>query len=549
MSRLASQKQLRLIADTIRSHRTGIVLWMVVGAATQFVVTSMLAREFSNTPGGGRALAPTVEAAAQALRVLRWPAERLDTLGGYITYHNITLLPLLLGLYAAMQGAQALRGAEADGSLEQILATGRRRVAVLRDRVLGFLVMLSLITLGIAAGTAAGLAAGGEPNAAGSFISVAVAVLCAFTFYALALLLSQVMSNARNAVGVTALVMTALYVFTNVWDKAGPFAAARFLSPFFYFQQSRVLVPGHGFDLAATLALVGISLVLLSAAAWAFERRDYASTLWARPGAGVERRPATVQGPWLATLWSASLVRQRYGLLAWVVGTAFMAGLIAYLEPEVRNMWDQVDYFKRFIATGGEASLTEQYLSFTGAMLAPIVAAYATTQVASWISELRQGRVELLLSSPVSWTRMVVERLLTLTGGAVVIIAAANAGLILGALAAGVTLRADGLLRLAADALLFSLAIGAVGAVLAAVLRSGLATALLSVFLVTSYLVELLAPVYDWPEWTARLSVFDAFGRPHLEVPAVTGLALLAGLAVIGTLAAAWTSERSAKVA
>ena len=545
----ASLRRLRLIADTVRAHRTGIILWVVVGALTQIATASMLAREFSTTPGGGAALAPSVEAAAQALRVLRWPAERLDTLGGYLTYHNILLVPLFLGLYAAIAGAQAIRGAEAGGSLEHVLAAGWRRPAVVRDRALGFLAAMTIIAAGLGAGTAVGLAIGGEPDTAGAFVSIAEAALCAYTFYALALLIAQLTRTARTAAGITALVMTALFVFTNVWDKTGLLAPARFVSPFFYFQQSRVLVPGHGLDLGATLALAIIPIVILAVAAWAFEHRDYASVLGAHATREAARRPVAVRRPWFGTVWLSSLFRQRYGLLGWALGTAFMAGLVTYLEPEVRKLWADVDYFRRFIANSGVGSLTDQYIAFAGALLAPIVAAYATTHVAGWISDLRQGRVELLLSSPLSWTRLVFERALALTGGIVVIIAAAILGLSAGAIAADVPLRSEGLVRLAADTLLFGLAIGGVGAILAAVLRTALSTALLAVFLVTTYLVDLLATAYGWPSWIGNLSVFEAFGQPYIGVPAISGLALLAALALAGTAAAAYISERSPKVA
>src|SRR5512135_329139 len=192
-------RRLWLIADTLRAHRTGIILWAIAGAATQVATTSMLAQEFRTTPGGAAALAPGVEAAAEALRVLRWPAERLDTLGGYITYHNVLLIPLFLGLYAAIAGAQAIRGAETGGSLEEILATGWRRWAVLRDRALGFLVATALIALGVGAGTAIGLAAGGESNTVGAFVAIGEAALCAFTFYALGVLVAQLTRTARTA--------------------------------------------------------------------------------------------------------------------------------------------------------------------------------------------------------------------------------------------------------------------------------------------------------------------------------------------------------------
>ena len=541
--------RLRLVADTVRGHRVAIVLWMVLGAGTQFAVASMLTQEFNSAPGGGAALAPAVEAAAAAMRVLRWPAERLDTLGGYLTYHNILLLPLLLGLYAAILGSQVIRGDESRGTLQEILATGWSRLAVVRDRSLGVLAIFALIAIGITAGTYAGLAAGGAADLAGSVISVGEAALCAFSFFALALLVSQFTRSTRSATGVSALVMTALYVFTNVWQKAGLLAGLRFLSPFFYFQQSRALVPGHAFDPMATLALVAISAVLLAAAAWAFERRDYASPLWSRRAGAEVLGPARVARPWLSSYWSAMLVRQGLGLLAWSVGAAGFALLVVSLEPEVRKLWGDVEYLRRFIAPAGGGSLTDQYLSFTGELLAPLAAAYAVTQVSAWITELKQGRVELLLTTPVSWTRLLAERLAGLSVGVLIITASVVLGLVVGAIGAGVPLRADGIARLVATTLLFGLAIGAVGALLAAWIRSELAAALAAVFLTVSYLADLLAPAYQWPAWISRLSIFDAFGRPYLQMPETAGLGLLLGLAVVGFGAAAWLSERSPKVA
>ncbi len=538
----------RLVADTVRAHRVALVLWVVLGAGAQFAVASMLTREFGTTPGGAAAMAPSVEAAARAMRALRWPAERLDTLGGYLTYHNIVLLPLLLGLYAAILGAQAVRGAEAGGSLQHVLATGWSRLAVLRDRSLGVLLMLVLIAAGVTAGTYAGLAAGGASDLLGSAISVGEATLCAFTFFALSLLVSQLTRTTRTATGVTALVMAALYVFTNVWELAGPFAWLRFASPFFYFQQSRVLVPGHGFDAAATLVLAAIAIALLAAAGLAFARRDYASSLWPWRREG-SRGGVAIARPWLATYWSAAVVRQRFGLLAWCAGAAAFAALVAILEPQVRAVWGATEYLRRFISPDGGGSLTDQYMSYSGGLMAPVAAAYATTQVAAWIAELKQGRVELLLSAPVSWWRLLAERFVVLVVGVLLIAAAAVAGLVMGSAGAGVPLRADGLLRLVGLTLLFGLAVGAAGGALAAWLRSQLAVALVGAFLLLSYLADLLASAYDWPTWVSRLSIFDAFGHPYLEMVPAAGLALLAGIAVAGLAGAGLLGQRGPKAA
>ena len=129
-----NQPSRALVVDTVRAHRWGILAWTVGSAAAMYLIALGFASEVSRFAGGAKAMAASLEVGAQALRLLRWPAERLDTLGGYLTYHNVTLYVLFLSLYATMHGARAVRGPETNGMLEEILATGRSRSDVIRDR-------------------------------------------------------------------------------------------------------------------------------------------------------------------------------------------------------------------------------------------------------------------------------------------------------------------------------------------------------------------------------------------------------------------------------
>jgi hypothetical protein len=114
-----------LVVDTVRGHRWGIVAWIVGGAVGMIVMGAALASERDRFPGGAKALAASVMPGAEAMRLLRWPAERLDTFGGYLTYHNVTVFLLALCVYGAVQGAHAVRGVEATGMSAELLATGR----------------------------------------------------------------------------------------------------------------------------------------------------------------------------------------------------------------------------------------------------------------------------------------------------------------------------------------------------------------------------------------------------------------------------------------
>ena len=51
------------------------------------------------------------------------------------------------------------------------------------------------------------------------------------------------------------------------------------LSPVYYYNLSKPLVPSYGTNAAAMLGLLGLSILLSAAAIWLFARRDIAGTV------------------------------------------------------------------------------------------------------------------------------------------------------------------------------------------------------------------------------------------------------------------------------
>lgn len=310
-----------LVTDTVRVHRWGALAWVLGAAVAMYVIALGFVTEVARFAGGAKAMAASLLVGAQALRLLRWPAERLDTLGGYLTYHNVTMFVFAISLYAAVQGTHAVRGPQTAGQLEEVLATGRSRGAVIVDRAVGFALTLMLICAGLGLALIAAMAAGGQPDPGGSLITALACGLCALAAYSSGVLISQLAGSVRSGTALTAAGLTVLYLLTNVADELGPAGAVRFASPFHYFNASRALVPGHGLDLPATAALLCMTATMLAAAAWAFQRRDYAAGLWARQRR-TRPRNVRVQRPALHAYWSAVLLRERLGLIAWAAGGA-----------------------------------------------------------------------------------------------------------------------------------------------------------------------------------------------------------------------------------
>lgn len=526
-------------------------MWVVFGSVANYFTALSLVHEMNRFPGGPKALATSMQPGVEAMRVLRWPAERMDTLGGYLTYHNLIFFSFFLSVYAGVQGARAVRGAEEGHSLEEVLATGRSRVAVVGDLSLGFTAVTALIALGLGLGTAASMTAGDGPHLAGSLVTLLGSGLCAMVAYALGLLVSQLVGSSRAAGGLTTLVLALLYVLTNLADEIGALGVVQYLSPFHYANESRALVPGHGFDLGASVVLVVMAAALLGAAAWAFDRRDYAAPLWAiarRSPHAAQPQPVRVIRASDRRLWTAQLVRGRLGLLAWSVSLGALATLWGSLLPTVMDVWDAFESMTTAFTGGTDASAADQFLAFISELVAPVAAAYVVTQAAGWVADLEQGRVEAMLAGPLSWTRMVLERATAAVSGVVVIATVAFLGLGLGILGTDARISVAGVGRVLLGCALLGAAMAGLAAVAVAVLRSGLAVVALSVYLGASYILGLLVSLYGWPEWVNRLSVFGALGHPYLGWPPLSGTLVLVGIAVAGLAGGAALAERTPKV-
>jgi ABC-2 type transport system permease protein len=174
---------------------------------------------------------------------------------------------------------------------------------------------------------------------------------------------------------------------------------------------------------------------------------------------------------------------------------------------------------------------------------------FVIAQAAGWVSDLEQGRVESVLAAPVSWTRLVWERLVAASAGVAALVVVVVVAVVVGSMAVDGEVDAAGMGRLVAMGVLLGWAIAALAAVAVAAFRSSVAVTVLAVYVGAAYLLTWMIPIFDWPDWLNRLSVFDAFGHPYQEWPGGAGLLVLIILAVPGSVLATMIAERTPKVA
>lgn len=469
---------------------------------------------------------------------------RLDTFGGYISWRVLTLAPLLLGIYAAIQGARVVRGEEQRGVVDQWLAAGWSRAGIVRDRAVAFAGVLATLALTYSFGLWLAAEINGVHGAAEAALwSGAEISLTAGTFFALALLLSQLVGAARTASGLAAIAMVTLYVVTNLADSLGRLALLRFASPFFYYRQSRPLIPGMSVSVGATAALGVAFIVVTALAAVAFVRRDCGAGLFHRRRAQEHRapQPPRLGSPAMRNLWTAGLREQPIGLLAWSLGIGAYMVLNVSIAPVVADMARQF-LGMRFLPPGGV--IIDEYLSRAVFQFAALLlGAFVIAQVSRWEGDLRHGRVEMALSCPVSRVRLVAERLLGLAVAVALVLAAIAVGIGVGAQSAGISLHGGPLLRALAMMALFAFALGGLATLLAG-WHPGATVPVLSCVLGAALVVILLQTLFAWPDWIARLSLLDDYGSPYTAVPNATQFLTLAGLAIGGTALGILVTQR-----
>jgi ABC-2 type transport system permease protein len=501
--------------------------------------------------GGLAALAAQAQPFAESFRFLTGPVDRLDTVGGYLSYKIYPDAALLVAVYAAMQGSQIIRGSETKGLFDLWLAAGRTRSAIMRDRVSAFLACLGAIVVFIYLGTVVGGALSGVQlvlPALGQCAAVGFVALCGF---ALGLLISQFCQVARTSASIASAFLVATFFVANMYDHLGAFTFVRYLSPFYYYLHARTLVVGISFDLASMATLLAAAGVATAAAWRLFLRRDSGGVSLAR--AHHTRPPDYTFRPgllWRRSLWLSWIAEQRWALASWFLGIVVFTTIEAAVVPSAMRLVDSNGgSLKRFLQTSARALTSDQYVSFFVSFTALLAAGFTMSQVARWASDAAQHRNDVVLTQPVSMWRMLVERAAALVVVSAVIGSAVALGVWLGAGIGNYSVEASGLARAFVDIVLLGFAIGGVGLTAVTVLRSAAAVGVTAALLVASFFVSAVAGLLSWPSWASRPSVFDAFGSPYLSMPAAGSVIYLLALGIGGVLAAYAAMRRGARIA
>jgi ABC-2 type transport system permease protein len=462
----------------------------------------------------------------------------LGTLGGYFTWKYGAIFAMGTALWSILALSGTLAGEASRGSLDIVASSpfGKRRIAL--EKLGAHLTMLGLAMAVLAFSCVAGSTLFGDASLGDripplSALGFALWVGCIALFFGgLAFALAPLLGRSGSA-AVAGLGMVLLWV-ANGFDALAPLAT---LSPFHWLAGHIALVgmydwPAVAFTGTAAAVLLGIGVGL-------FTRRDLGVTA----GLSMPGLPKTVLGVHGST--SRAFGEQLPRALAWGIGLGLMGALVAAL---VGTMADQIGKDPNLSATfttifkGYGLTTAGGWLQLYVQLLLIAAGFGAATFVSKWASDEGDGRLEMLLATPMARARWVV------TGGIAAILAVVvmtvlfAAGIGLGATSGGVAV-GDSVIGSAALGL-YAAAIVGVGVAVGGLWRTSLAAEVAAMAVLFTYLIDLVAPPLKLPDWVHQLALTAHLGQPMVGVWDPVGIAACLAIAAGGILIGAWGMRR-----
>ena len=523
----------------LRSHRTGLLATGIVVAIGGFINAVGFAQIAGDNPAARAVFAQQMELLARQLTYLLPAPAQLDTMAGYLAWRWFGSAVLIYAFWALLSGTGAGRGDEERGLVELWLSTGASRMRLIVVRAAGFAALAAVSIAVMLAVTDLGAAVGNEPLPLGPLALEGLSMWALTLFvFAFALVVAQLVTTRRGATGIAGIAVLALFMLNAAARSGVDVGAIRWLSPFYLFERSSPLLRDGSLDVLATAALAVGSLVLAAIAVVAFMRRDIGGPLLrgAARRSPVEWRPA--QDPLLRTPVLAIVDQQRVWIVGWALGLAVLAGFLTSITKVMVDAFGNSDipmlraYFER---AGINA-----YADFIGVIwfstLLLLISLFVAVQVNGWAADDAEGRLETILSTPVSRARVVVERIAAVVLASAVLVATSSLAVYLAATSTGISLPGGRFVFASAAVLPVAYAFSGIGHALVG-WRPRIAVALLGALAVVGYFAQQFAPIFQWPDWVSNISLYALYGTP-MSKDDWGGIATLVAIGLAGTAVA-----------
>lgn len=258
-----------ILLKTLRDQRRGLGWWFL-GIAALGLTTVLLYPSVGAAPE----MEQLFEDLPPAAQVFVGEIADITSPEGYLTSQLFALMvPLLFIVYGIGQGAGAIAGEEAAGTMDLLLANPVPRSQVVLEKFGAMLaggMVLGLANLvGIAAGA---LIVDMEISLTRLSEATLLALLVGYLFAGFALLLGCWTGQRGVSIGVSAGVGVVTYLLNGFAMIISWLEPYRYLSPFHYYTDNDPL--NNGLDPVDTLILLVLTAICLAAAVYTFQRRD-----------------------------------------------------------------------------------------------------------------------------------------------------------------------------------------------------------------------------------------------------------------------------------
>lgn len=340
------------------------------------------------------------------------PPVGLRTLGGIVVYEASITALVATALMAVFLVVRHTRAEEEQGRTELLRSAVVGRHAPTAAALLVVWGASALVGLGVALALVSVDLPASEALVFGAAVAAA-----GFVFAAVAACAAQLMTHARGAIGLSAVVLGAAFVLRAAGDVG--YGGLSWTSPLGWSQAMRPFADPRWWPFAISLT---VSLLLVALTLWLATRRDLGLGLVAaRPGPA--RASVSLGGP-----AGLALRLQRSSIVGWTTGIFLGGFAFGSLSRELETMVESNPTFAEYFAAAGAASLVDSFFAVALLLLALIASGFAVSSVLRIRAEETNGRLEPVLATGVSRTSLLAGNLLVTLVGTSVVVAAGGLG-------------------------------------------------------------------------------------------------------------------------
>ncbi len=521
-------------AKTLRDSRLSFVIVACLLGGLMVAVGAAFGTAYT-TPQSRDDVVRIVQDLPAILQGLTGKAVNVGTLGGYMTYKYGPYIAMIAGLWSILALSATLAGEARRGSLEMVAASpfGKRQLAL--EKLAGHVtaVAAAMLVLGFAVWLV-GAAFGSLPgdaisplSAVGYAVSVGLlALACGSVAFALAPLLGR-----GAAAGIAAFVMVAGYLLNGYGASVPAFSGLANLT---WFGWTSGHMPLSGvYDWVSLLPVAIVIVVLFAIGVELFVRRDVGASSSVRlPGlpSGLLGLGGPIQRSFGERLPTAIAWGLGLGIFAFVMGSASasLADELARLSSDTLQLFRTLFPTIDLTTAGG-------FLQLAFVEIGLIVVGFAAAMlVGGWASDEPSGRLETLLSTPLSRSGWVISGGIGLFAAIVVMTAVLALAVGLGAVVAG----SDAVTPMLGSVVLglYAAALAGIGMAVAGWFGASLATPVVALVVTATFLIGLIAPAMRLPDWVQQLALTAHLGQPMVGMWDGVGIGLCLVLAVGGML-------------